>query len=76
VIYLAVVVSMHIKDVGSINGKHSFEDFRIAAAESGESLSLAAANRVWDQQVLLFLTSEFDKLGLRVGEAESGSKHW
>jgi peptidyl-prolyl cis-trans isomerase D len=62
------------KDVGSINGKDiSFEDFRIKVSnveKSGQGItSTAAANRVWEQEVsLALLTSEFDKLGLRVGE--------
>jgi peptidyl-prolyl cis-trans isomerase D len=62
------------KDVGSINGKNiSFEDFRIKVGnveKSGQGItSTAAANRVWDQEVsVALLTSEFDKLGLRVGE--------
>ena len=62
------------KDVGSINGKDiSFEDFRIKVSnveKSGQGItSTAAANRVWDQEVsIALLTSEFDKLGLRVGE--------
>jgi peptidyl-prolyl cis-trans isomerase D len=38
--------------------------------KSGQGItSTAAANRVWDQEVsVALLTSEFDKLGLRVGE--------
>ncbi|WP_413999490.1 peptidylprolyl isomerase [Flavobacterium sp. W1B] len=62
------------KDVGSINGKDiSFEDFRIKVSnveKSGQGItSTAAANRVWDQEVsVALLTSEFDKIGLRVGE--------
>ena len=62
------------KDVGSINGKDiSFEDFRIKVSnveKSGQGItSTAAANRVWEQEVsVALLTSEFDKLGLRVGE--------
>jgi peptidyl-prolyl cis-trans isomerase D len=64
----------NIKDVGSIDGKDiSFEDFRIKVsnAEKGQQgiTGTAAANRVWDQEVsVALLTSEFDKLGLRVGE--------
>ena len=64
------------KDVGSINGKDiSFEDFRIKVSNLEKSqqgiTATAAANRVWDQEVTIaLLTSEFDKLGLRVG-----SKH-
>jgi len=62
------------KDVGSINGKDiAFEDFRIKVSnveKSGQGVtSTEAANRVWDQEVTVaLLTSEFDKLGLRVGE--------
>ncbi|MBX9886389.1 MAG: peptidylprolyl isomerase [Flavobacteriaceae bacterium] len=62
------------KDVGSINGKDiSFEDFRIKVSnveKSGQGItSTAAATRVWEQEVsVALLTSEFDKLGLRVGE--------
>ncbi|MBP2283356.1 peptidyl-prolyl cis-trans isomerase D [Flavobacterium sp. CG_23.5] len=62
------------KDVGSINGKDiAFEDFRIKVSnveKSGQGItSTAAANRVWDQEVsIALLSSEFDKLGLRVGE--------
>ncbi|TRX02470.1 peptidylprolyl isomerase [Flavobacterium gawalongense] len=67
-------LGQNTKDVGSINGKDiSFEDFRIKVSnveKSGEGItSTAAANRVWDQEVsIALLTSEFDKLGLRVGE--------
>ena len=62
------------KDVGSIDGKDiSFEDFRVKVSnveKSGQGItSTEAANRVWDQEVsIALLTSEFDKLGLRVGE--------
>ena len=62
------------KDVGSINGKDiSFEDFRVKVSnveKSGQGItSTAAANRVWEQEVsVALLTSEFEKLGLRVGE--------
>ncbi|TRX36320.1 peptidylprolyl isomerase [Flavobacterium restrictum] len=62
------------KDVGNINGKDiAFEDFRVKVSnveKSGQGItSTAAANRVWDQEVsIALLTSEFDKLGLRVGE--------
>jgi len=62
------------KDVGSIDGKDiSFEDFRIKVSnleKSSQGISgTAAANRVWEQEVsVALLTSEFDKLGLRVGE--------
>ena len=62
------------KDVGSIDGKDiSFEDFRVKVSnveKSGQGItSTAAADRVWEQEVsVALLTSEFDKLGLRVGE--------
>jgi len=64
------------KDVGSVNGKDiSFEDFRVKVSNVEKSQQgvtpTAAANRVWDQEVsIALLTSEFDKLGLKVG-----SKH-
>ena len=59
--------------MGSINGKDiSFEDFRVKVSNVEKSqqgiTATAAANRVWDQEVTIaLLTSEFDKLGLRVG---------
>jgi peptidyl-prolyl cis-trans isomerase D len=62
------------KDVGSIDGKDiSFDDFRIKVSnveKSGQGITATeAANRVWDQEVsIALLSSEFDKLGLRVGE--------
>ena len=62
------------KDVGSIDGKDiSFEDFRVKVSnveKSGQGItSTAAANQVWEQEVsIALLTSEFEKLGLRVGE--------
>ncbi|AWG21199.1 peptidylprolyl isomerase [Flavobacterium faecale] len=62
------------KDVGSINGKDiAFEDFRVKVSnveKSGQGItSTAAASRVWDEEVsIALLTSEFEKLGLRVGE--------
>lgn len=67
-------LGQNTKDVGSIDGKDiSFEDFRVKVSnveKSGEGItSTAAANRVWEQEVsIALLTSEFDKLGLRVGE--------
>ncbi|TRX29099.1 peptidylprolyl isomerase [Flavobacterium franklandianum] len=60
-------------DVGSVNGKDiPFEDFRLKVSNVEKSQQgvtpTAAANRVWDQEVsIALLTSEFDKLGLRVG---------
>ena len=62
------------KDVGSINGQDiSFEDFRIKVSnveKGGQGItSTAAANRVWEEEVsIALLSSEFEKLGLRVGE--------
>jgi len=62
------------KDVGSINGKDiPFEEFRVKVSNVEKSqqgvTSTAAANRVWEQEVsVALLTSEFEKLGLRVGE--------
>ncbi|MSP85612.1 MAG: peptidylprolyl isomerase [Flavobacteriaceae bacterium] len=62
------------KDIGSINGKNiSFEDFRVKVSnveKSGQGMSATqAANRVWDEEVsIALLTSEFEKLGIRVGE--------
>jgi len=62
------------KDVGSVNGKDiSFEEFRVKVSNLEKSQQgvtpTAAANRVWDQEVTIaLLTSEFEKLGLRVGE--------
>ncbi|MFV5699599.1 peptidylprolyl isomerase [Flavobacterium sp. ZT3R17] len=67
-------LGQNTKDVGSIDGKDiAFEDFRIKVSNVEKSqegiTSTAAANRVWDQEVsIALLTSEFDKLGLRVGE--------
>jgi peptidyl-prolyl cis-trans isomerase D len=62
------------KDVGSIDGKDiSFEDFRVKVSnveksEQGVSAT-QASTKVWDQEVMLaLLTTEFEKLGLRVGE--------
>jgi peptidyl-prolyl cis-trans isomerase D len=60
-------------DVGSVNGKDiSFEEFRVKVSNVEKSqqgmTSTAAANRVWDQEVsVALLTTEFEKLGLRVG---------
>ena len=64
------------KDVGSVNGKDiPFEEFRVKVSNVEKSQQgvtpTAAANRVWEQEVsIALLTSEFEKLGLRVG-----SKH-
>lgn len=62
------------KDVGSIDGKDiSFEDFRVKVSnveKGGQGItSTEAANKVWEQEVsIALLSSEFEKLGLRVGE--------
>jgi peptidyl-prolyl cis-trans isomerase D len=62
------------KDVGSIDDKDiPFEDFRVKVSnveKSGQGItSTEAANRVWEQEVsIALLTTEFEKLGLRVGE--------
>jgi peptidyl-prolyl cis-trans isomerase D len=67
-------LGQNTKDVGTINDKDiSFEDFRIKVSnveKSGQGItSTQAANQVWDQEVsIALLTSEFEKLGLRVGE--------
>jgi peptidyl-prolyl cis-trans isomerase D len=67
-------LGQNTKDVGSIDGKDiSFEDFRIKVSNVEKSqegiTATAAANRVWDQEVsIALLSSQFDKLGLRVGE--------
>ncbi|MFV5693897.1 peptidylprolyl isomerase [Flavobacterium sp. LB3P122] len=67
-------LGQNTKDVGSIDGKDiAFEDFRVKVSNVEKSqegiTATAAANRVWDQEVsVALLTSEFDKLGLRVGE--------
>jgi peptidyl-prolyl cis-trans isomerase D len=59
--------------VGSIDGKDiSFEDFRVKVSNIEKSQQgitpTEAANRVWDQEVsIALLTSQFEKLGLRVG---------
>ncbi|HEX9979575.1 MAG TPA: peptidylprolyl isomerase [Flavobacterium sp.] len=62
------------RDVGSINGKDiTFEDFRVKVSnveKSGQGVTpTQAVNRVWEQEVAIaLLTTEFDKLGIRVGE--------
>jgi peptidyl-prolyl cis-trans isomerase D len=62
------------KDVGSINGKDiSFEDFRIKVSNVEkvlkELLQLLRQIECGTKEVsVALLTSEFDKLGLRVGE--------
>ncbi|WP_300978173.1 peptidylprolyl isomerase [Flavobacterium sp.] len=67
-------LGQNTKDVGSINDKDiAFEDFRLKVSnleKSGQGITPTdAANRVWEQEVTLaLLTSEFEKLGLRVGE--------
>lgn len=67
-------LGQNTKDVGTINDKDiSFEDFRIKVSnveKSGQGITATqAANQVWDQEVsIALLASEFEKLGLRVGE--------
>lgn len=62
--------------VGSVNGEDiTFEDFRMKVAnleKSGQGYtSTRAANEVWDREVsIALLSSEFEKLGLRVGEEQ------
>ena len=66
------------KDVGSINGKDiSFEEFRIKVANTeknsqnqGQTMTtMQASSQVWNQEVqIAILNSEFEKLGIRVGE--------
>ena len=64
------------KDVGSVNGKDiSFDEFRIKVANTeknsqGQNMtSMQASTQVWNQEVqIALLNSEFDKLGIRVGE--------
>lgn len=65
------------KDVGSVNGKNiSFEEFRVKVAnteknaQNGQQMtSMQASNQVWNQEVnVALLTTEFEKLGIRVGE--------
>lgn len=61
-------------DVGSVNGNEiSFDDFRVKVdnvEKSGQGItSTQAVSRVWEQEVTVsLLNSEFEKLGLRVGE--------
>ena len=61
-------------DVGSVNGNEiSFDDFRVKVdnvEKSGQGITSAqAVNRVWEQEVTVsLLNTEFEKLGLRVGE--------
>jgi len=61
-------------DVGSVNGDEiSFDDFRVKVdnvEKSGQGITSAqAVNRVWEQEVTVsLLNTEFEKLGLRVGE--------
>lgn len=65
------------KDIGSVNGKDiTFEEFRVKVSnveKSGQQgmTPTMAVNRVWDQEVAVaLLTAEFEKLGIRVGEAQ------
>jgi len=62
------------REVGSINGEDiSFDEFNLKvsnAEKSGQGMSaLQASNQIWNQEVsIALLTSEFEKLGIRVGE--------
>ena len=64
------------RDVGSVNGDEiSYDDFRTKVdnvEKSGQGItSSQAVSRVWDQEVTISLmNTEFDKLGLRVSEAQ------
>ena len=63
-------------DVGSVNGKDiSFDEFRVKVANTeknaqGQNMtSMQASNQVWNQEVqIALLNTEFEKLGIRVGE--------
>jgi peptidyl-prolyl cis-trans isomerase D len=64
-------------DVGSVNGKDiPFEEFKIKVAnaernqQNGQSTTtMQASDQVWNQEIsIALLTSEFEKLGIRVGE--------
>jgi hypothetical protein len=63
--------------------RYFFEDFRVKVSNVEKKWSGYfnwAANRVWEQEAVA-LTTEFEKLGLRVVKTlirsfESGSKHW
>ncbi|MEI9943799.1 MAG: SurA N-terminal domain-containing protein [Chitinophagaceae bacterium] len=73
-------------DIGKVNGKSiSYNEFEQSVAQQekniqsqgygaqGEALRQQAIEQAWNQQVsLLLLTSEFDKLGLKVGKKELG----
>jgi peptidyl-prolyl cis-trans isomerase D len=51
--------------------RYFFEDFRVKVSnveKSGQGITSGAANRVWEQVSVALLTTEFEKLGLRVGE--------
>jgi peptidyl-prolyl cis-trans isomerase D len=62
------------KNVGSINGKDiTFDDFRVKVSDAekgGQGVTATqASNRIWEQEIAIaLLTTEFDKLGIRVGE--------
>lgn len=64
------------RDVGSVNGTEiSYDDFRTKVdnvEKSGQGItSSQAVDRVWEQEVTISLmNSEFEKLGLRVSEAQ------
>src|SRR5688500_6250546 len=62
------------REVGSINGKDiAYEDYNIKVSnveKSGQGMTRTqAANRVWEQEIAIaLLSSEFEKLGIRVGK--------
>lgn len=64
------------RDVGSVNGDEiAYDDFRTKVdnvEKSGQGItSSQAVSRVWEQEVTISLmNAEFDKLGLRVSEAQ------
>ncbi len=64
-------------NVGNINGKDiAYEDFRVKVGNlekngnQGQGMtSIQAANQLWEQEIAIaLLTSEFEKLGIRIGE--------
>ncbi len=64
------------RNIGSVNGTDiPFEDFRVKVdnvEKSGQGISASqAVNNVWEQEVsIALLTTEFEKLGLTVGEKQ------
>ncbi len=64
------------RNVGSVNNKDiSFDEFKVKVdnvEKSGQGVTpTQAVNQVWDQEVsIALLTSEFEKLGINVGEIQ------